>query len=925
MQRAEIAGRDEELAQISSFLSDHAGMAALLIEGEPGIGKTTLWREAVAGAAEQKWTVLETRPSAAEAGFAFSGLTDLVDLKLDALAPKLPALQSAALEIALSRREPEDASPVPRLLSLALLNALRALAEESTVVVAVDDIQWLDRESASALAYAFRRLDASSLRLITSVRLEPTPPSSPLIEALGPDVTTRVRVGPLSAAALHRAIRVHLGRTPPRPLLLRIHEVAGGNAFYALELARSLPDHSGPDFALPSALERLTSERLRRLAPPVLRVLEPAALLASPATTTLERLEGSSAVVGTYLDEAAAAGVIEVEGDRVRFTHPLLAEGTAALIAPRRRRSLHRRLAELVSDPEERARHLALASAGPDEGVATALDVAARTARARGAPEAAAALAELARKRTAPDDAPALRKRGVEAAHYHFDAGDATRATGLLREVIEASAPGPERAELLYRLLSMSWMNLNEGVRDPALRALKEAGDDRQLRSRLHDALAWVHFYEADLDGAYEHARRSADYATDATDPGTRADALSTLSFVEFLRGRPSENLISEAIELEEAMAAGSWTEASVFTAPRTTLGLELLWSGRLDEARQVFEQQLSEYERDGAYTAIQEVLCYLSEVETRAGRWGEAAHHAAEGMQNLLESGRESLSLPMFLFAQSLAAAHRGYAEEARESATEGMRLGLSNDDLFYANANRAVLGFLELSLSNFDRALTHLAPVVAYLEKMGAAEPAIIPCLPDYIDALVTVGRADEAEPLVNRLEEQGRARERAWALAAAARSRGLIALSRRDLRGAEAAVTEATAHVTKLPQPFDHGRTLLVAGEVQRWAGRRREARETLQYALGIFEELGAGLWAEKARFELARIGGRQQSGTELTATETRVAELVAAGLTNKGVAAELFVSDRTVEGHLSRIYAKLGVRSRTELARHFALKS
>jgi DNA-binding CsgD family transcriptional regulator len=921
VQRAEIVGRDEELAQISSFLSDQTGTGALLIEGEPGMGKTTLWREAVADAAELKWIVLETRPSAAEAGFAFCGLSDLLDLRIGELAPRLPMPQAAALEIALSRREPEDASPVPGLLSLALLNALRALAEESNVVVAVDDVQWLDRESASALAYAFRRLERNSLRLIASVRLDQKPSPSPLIEAFAPEAVTRLRVGPLSAAALHRAIRVHLDRTLPRPLIVRIHEVAGGNAFYALELARSFPEDSGPDFALPSTLERLTADRLRRLAPPVLHVLEPAALLANPTTTLLEQLEDDSTLAGRHLDEAAVAGVIQLEDDRVRFTHPLLAEGTAALIAPRRRRALHRRLAELVSDPEEKARHLALASDGPDEDVAAALDVAARHARARGAPDAAAALAELARKRTAPGDAPALRRRGVEAAQFHFDAGDATRATGLLREVIDASAPGPERAELLYRLLSMSWMNLHEGVRDPALRALEEAGDDRQLRSRLHDALAWVHFYGADLDGAYDHARRSAEYAGDA-DAGTRADALSTLSFVEFLRGQPSESLISEAIELEEAMAAGSWTEESVFTAPRTTLGLQLMWSGRLEEARKMFEQQLAEYERDGAYTALQEVLCYLSEVETRAGRWAEAAHYAAEGTENLLESGRESLSRQMFLYAQSFAAAHRGQVDEARESATEGVRLGLANDDLFYANANRSVLGFLELSLANYEDTLAHLAPVVAYLSRMGAAEPAIIPCLPDYLEALVMVGRPDEAELLVNQLEEQGRARERPSALAAAARSRGLIALSRRDLDAADAALREA--HLDDL-QPFEQGRTLLVLGEVQRRAGRRREARETLQRALAIFDELGAPLWEEKARRELARIGGRQRAGADLTATETRIAQLVAQGMTNKAVAAELFLSDRTIEGHLSRIYAKLDIRSRTELARRFPVES
>lgn len=925
MQRAEIVGRDEELALISSFLTDEAGSDVLLIEGEAGIGKTTLWREAVARAANKEWIVLETRPSAAEAGLAFSGISDLLGPKLDDPALELRAPQAAALEIALSLREPEDGSPVPRLLSLAVLNALRALGAETTVVVAVDDVQWLDRESAAALAYAFRRLEAEQVRLIASLRLGPTLPFSTLLEALAPERATRVRVEGLSAGALNKAIRVHLDRTLSRPLMLRVHQVAGGNPFYALELARSLGDDSGPDFNLPSSLERLTSERLRRLAPPVRRVLEPAALLANPTTTMLERLEEDQSLAGTLLDEAAVADVIEVESDRVRFTHPLLAEATAALIPPRRRRLLHQRLAELVSDPEEQARHLALASEGQDRDVAEALDVAARHARARGAPEAAADLAELARKRTPPAGASALRRRGLVAAQYHFDAGDATRATDLLREVIDDSPPGPERAELLYRLSSMSWMNLSRGVREPAMQALEEAGEDPRLRAALHDVLAWVEFYWGDLDKAYDHARECVRWAAKVKDAATRADALATLGFVEFLRGQPSEELTSEAIELEDVVAGRTWTEASVFTAPRTVLGLELMWSGRLDEARRMFEQELAEYEQHGAFTAIQEVLCYLSEVESRAGRWAEATRHAAEGMENLVESGRQALSGQMFHFPKSLAEAYLGRVEDARDSATEGVRLGLANDDHFYANANRAVLGFLELSLSNFDEARAHLEPVVGFVEKMAAAEPAIFTCLPDYIEALVALGLGDEAEPLANRLEEQGRVRERPWALATAARCRGLIAQSRRDLEAAEAALAEAVQLHQGTPQPFDHARTLLVLGEVQRQSRRRKEARGTLERALAIFEDLGATLWAEKARLELARIGGRTKSGAELTATETRVAELVAAGLTNKAVAAELFVSDRTVEGHLSRIYAKLGVRSRTELARHFALKS
>jgi DNA-binding CsgD family transcriptional regulator/exonuclease VII small subunit len=921
--RASVVGREPELEAIRSFLElEPSGGRTLVLEGEAGIGKTTLWREAARIASADGCRVLQTRPSSAEAGFVFSGLGDLLGDRLDGLGPELPGPQFAALEVALLRRvtdEPAD----PHVIAAAVLGALRGLATKSPVIVAVDDVQWLDRETTGALTYAFRRLDEHPVRLVASLRLDPALPPSELLESVPPDRATRITVGPLSPGALHAAFRIHLDRSLPRPLLLRIHQLAGGNPFYALELARSLPDDPGPELALPSRLERLTRERLQRLAVPVRHILEPAALLTNPTATVLERLSDDPGVAGTHLDEAVAAGVIEIDGGRIRFTHPLLAEGMGAMIGPRRRHELHRRLAEVVHDPEERARHLALSTEAPDAEVAAALDEAARHSRARGAPDAAAELAELARRLTPSDEAQTLRGRGLEAAQYHFDAGDAARATSVLREIIESSPPGPDRAHLLYRLAGMSWMNLVDGVGDAARRALEEAGDDLELRSGIHDALAWVAFYLADLDAASEHATASAECATDAALPATRADALATLGFVEFVRGRPSERLMSEAIELQdEMMATRSWTESSVYTTPRSILGLELMWSGRLDEARAVLQQELALYDKQAMYTVRQEALCYLSETESRAGRWELAVGYAADAMETVVESGQTATQSHVVLFARSLAAAYLGQVAEARRWAADGVRLATANDDPFYGSSNRAVLGFLDVSLSNFEQAVTHLEPVVAYLERMGAAEPAIIPCAPDLVEALVSVGRPDEAEPHVERLEEQGRALDRPWAIAAAARCRGSIAVARRDLDGAEAALEAALDVHGRADQPFELARTLLVLGEVRRRAQRRRVARETLQRALAIFDDLGAPLWAERGRTQLASIGGRAPAGDELTPSERRIAELVAEGKTNKEVAAILVLAERTVESALTQIYRKLEIRSRTELARRLA---
>ena len=365
-------------------------------------------------------------------------------------------------------------------------------------------------------------------------------------------------------------------------------------------------------------------------------------------------------------------------------------------------------------------------------------------------------------------------------------------------------------------------------------------------------------------------------------------------------------------------MAHGSWTEASVYTTPRSIVGLQLMWSGRIEDARAIFLEELAEYEKHAMYTVRQEVLCYLAELECRAGRWSIAADLSAEAMETVVESGQTATQSHVALFNQALAAAHLGRVEEARSWGTDGLQRALANDDLFNATWHRAVLGFLELSLGRSAQAHEQLEPAVRYLERMGAAEPAIIPCVPDAVEALVALGRLDETEPLVDRLEEQGAARDRPWALATAGRCRGLIAAARGELEEALAALERALEEHRRVAQPFELGRSMLVHGQIQRRRKQKRAAREALQGARDAFADLGARLWVVRADAELARIGGRPPAPFELTASERSVAELVAEGRTNREVADSLFMSPSTVQAHLKRIYRKLGVRSRTELA-------
>jgi DNA-binding CsgD family transcriptional regulator len=339
--------------------------------------------------------------------------------------------------------------------------------------------------------------------------------------------------------------------------------------------------------------------------------------------------------------------------------------------------------------------------------------------------------------------------------------------------------------------------------------------------------------------------------------------------------------------------------------------------------AREVREHELHVYEEAGRYIVRDEVLGYLSELECRAGNWELAERYAREGYEIDVESGRLS-GHGHQLFPNALVAAHRGIVDRARSDAEQGLRLCLENGDRLDASCHRWVLGFLELSVSDPSAAFGYLEPVIEYLDDLGAAEPGIIPCIPDAVEALVGLGRTDEADPYVARLEEQGRTLNRPWALATSLRCRGLILADRGVIPEAMEALDRALQEHDLVPQPFDRARTLLVRGEVARRAKKKQLARTSFQQALMAFDALGASLWSERARAGLERVGGGARSPQHgLSPTERRIADLVAEGRTNREIAAALFVSVKTVEANLSRIYDKMGVRSRSELTRRIIL--
>ena len=858
--------------------------------------------------------MLRCGPGEHESRLSFAALRDLLEAAFDDTAGRLPPPQRRALAIALLREEPE-ATLDRGAVSAAFLTFLRERSRIAPVVVVVDDVQWLDRPTASALEFAIRRLREEPVGLVLALRSAGSGHVAlDLDRALSPDRLHRISLGPLSLGALQAMLRARLGRSWPRPLLRRIHENSDGNPFFALEIARALePDWTSPGSALPVPrdLEELLRARIDVLPAHAVLALLVVSATSQPTRELVAAASGLDLAARDALAVAERAGVIEIRAGHVRFTHPLLASTVYAGASPDARRAVHRALADSASDPEERARHLALSSEGPDMSIAAVLDDAARSAHARGAPDSAAELAALASELTPPEDREGVIRRRVDAAGHLFDAGSVIRAQELFLEAAAATPRGPARADILWRLADASWMEVDL-VRGYLQEGLEDASGDLRLESGIRMGLAWTWIYGGDVARATAEARTALEIAERLDAQASVSEALAVLGICEFLAGRDGADRIASAVELSRTSSY-----ADTYTSPRVTMGLRSLWAGDLEAARSTLEAVLEHLADRGLYTIACEAHEYLAETEWRAGRSELAAGHARTAIEIKLGAGHEELNA-VDLYPQALVEALRGDVLSAREHATHGMRWSERGDRL-YANYNRAVLGFLELSLERYSEAREHLDAVVRFLRDMGVREPCVIPVHADAIEARIGTGDLGGAAELLGEFEDLGQATGRPWALATSARCRGLLLSASGDgtaaLRMFEAALEEHR----RVPQALELARTLLAKGMVERRTKHRALARQTLQQAFQMFEELRAPLWSARARTELARIGGRGPAGDALTPTEERIAHLVAEGMTNKEVAATLVVAERTVESALTQIYRKLDVRSRTELAR------
>jgi DNA-binding CsgD family transcriptional regulator/tetratricopeptide (TPR) repeat protein len=922
-----ILGRQDEIGRVGLFLNSLVdGPAGCVLEGAAGIGKTALWREGLADALDRSCRVLSCAPSEVEARLSFASLADLLAEVEEEVFACLPAPQRRALEVALLRVDPARTSADPRAVGTATVAVLRELASATPVVVAVDDVQWLDAPSARALEFAASRLHACAVGFLLAVRT-PAETSSPLglDRSLPGERLCQVQVGPLSAGALHQLIKTRLGETFSRAALVRIHRATGGNPFFALELARELARDglpaAGEPLPVPDDVRELVAGRLRKLPSATREVLLFAAAMPSPTVAALRSALGRAASaspedIPARLARAQSAGVIAVEGEAVRFRHPLYASAVSATCSLEEKRRTHRRLAALATDTEQRAWHLALCTDEPDEEVARMVADAGRVARRRGAPEAAAELTGLAIALTPPGDAEDRDRRRIELGSCLAQAGDPGRARDVLLEV-GAASPGLRARALLDIAALDYWSGSARAAVERCEQALAAAKGDSSTEATCHGELAV--YCEFDISRSERHAQAAVELLAAELDPAdldTLTDALVASARASLLLGRGLPmNVVERAFE---SVAGASYELGR--SRVSTMLGQWLKYLDDFEGSRARLEDALSVAAEEGDESSMPNILMHLAQLECWSGNWKLALRHAEQSVE-LAEEGGQRFGGPPAV--RALVDAHVGNVERARTTASEGLAALEPSQTAFPAYL--LALGFLELSHGNAAGAEQHLSVARESLESRGILEPAIFRVHADLVEALIGTGQLEQAETVLGEFEQRSVATSIPWSLATAGRCRALLLSAQGDLDAAERSLEQALLEHERLPMPFERARTLLVLGLLQRRKNERRRARQSLEQALETFEQLGARLWAERTRRELRPLGGRPTSRETLTPAEQRVADLAASGLTNRQVASTLFISAKTVEATLARVYRKLNIHSRAELGAHIAART
>lgn len=907
----EVVGRSAELAAVADFYSTVDRWAAgLLLEGEAGIGKTTLWLAALQDARAKGFHVLSARVWEAESVLAYGALADLLSGVDRDLLSALPDVQRLAVDRVLMRGSGAGRDTDQHVVAAALLSVIDALTADAPVVVGIDDVQWLDPSSRAVIAFAARRLHGR-VGVIATERTVPGRGSAvSWLHLPRPDAFTKMPMHPLSLGALHQLVSSRLHRSLPRPTMVRLADLSGGNPFYALEMARGL----GTGTDMPDTLAGVVQIRLADLDDDTRDALLAAASTADPTVAMVARATGTTVdQMSTHLDKAESRGIIEILGDRVRYTHPLLARGVYVGARPARRRQIHRALADVIEQPELKARHLALATTWKDPEVLQALDMAADAARARGAPATAAEFLDMAIKLGGDTSI-----RRLRSAEHHFRAGDTDQAYTVLAPAVDKLGQGTMRA-LALNLLAAIWIYRRSfnAAAEVLEEAARNAEDTPAVLAQTLLLLSFAQANSGDYGEALRNAEKAVAHAEELGIGVLTSQALADHQLLTVLSGNAfDESVLRRALELEDP-----GVDIPIPFRASSVAAQILAWAGRLDEAKDHVDTLWRRCIDMGADSDMLFIAVWSTLINVWRGDFVKGSETADDAMMCAEQMGGDH-SLVIALTARGLVSAYTGRVEQARTDAHAAIEAAARFEAPLLADWPMMTLGFLAVSQGDHEQALNDLCPLISGFDRLVCTEIIKAGFVPDAVEAMVALGRQREAEPMIEALERNGARLDRSWMLAIGARCRAMVLAADGDIDAAERTALRAMERHDRLAMPFERARTQLLLGQLQRRRRQKRAAATTLGQALGVFETLGAPLWVERARAELARTNVGTNNTVDLTPSEQRVAELAAAGMTNRDIAAKLFISVKTVEANLTQIYRKLGVRSRAALGRTMA---
>ncbi|GAA3340481.1 LuxR family transcriptional regulator [Amorphoplanes nipponensis] len=897
-----MLGRTAERALIDGLLTGaRAGRSdALVLTGEPGIGKTTLVGYAIEQATGMQ--VLSARGYEDESEIPFAGLADLLRPVLGVL-DELPAPQAAALRSALALGPPVAGDRFT--VCAATVGILAAAAEATPLLIVVDDLQWLDASSREAVLFAGRRLHADGIALLLATR-EPA-------DAAGLP-SRHVALTGLSVEDVDELCRTTLA-VAPAGTGARLHAATAGNPLGVIELCRERPETIDQEVTAPfvapgSRIERALRGRLDQLDDDTRRALVLAAAAVGGDTATLLVAARARGLQLRDFAPAEKQDLITIDDRRIEFRHPLLRSVVYHGAAMDDRCAAHSALAAALADvpgdaaADARAWHLAAATLAPDEQVAAELEHAAlRASRRAGYVAAARAFGQAARLSRGPERA----RRLLRAARCWQLAGHNDQVLPLLDEALPLTAD-PGRRALIQHMSAYvrMWRERPDGVLPFLVRSAAAVQEVDPARAALMYSDACIpYFMVGDIERLQAVVRRGYELA------GRVGGVARLVAAVALAGGRALAGDREAATTLlrdchAELMAADPVVRAQDLCHAALTW----IWLEHYDRAGELIGRVVAAARSAGALGVLPQALGIESELHFRVGRWHDARVSAAESLR--LASETRQANLYGLFFAGRLDAV-QGRADDCRRRVERTMavaeRLGVACMALYTGHE----LGLLALSRGDTGEAITRLEavrelPVVAHIH-----EPAVVPWVYDLVEAYIRDGRVDDARELLDRPEPAGQ-----WAGAAAARCGALLA--------APEEMDEAFRTALRAPgcalMPFERARTQLCYGERLRRARRRADARGLLQEALETFTRLGAQPWAERARTELRATGsavGRPADALpQLTPQELQVALVVARGATNHEAAATLFLSQKTIEYHLSNIYRKTHIRSRAQLA-------